>query len=1084
MSFLNLVNVNLSNVGGALNLTTQATGTLATGHGGTNLTSFTANDLLYASSSSSIGQISPTGTNTFLQWTGTAYQWSPAGAGTVTSVGLMAGSNKISLGGNNPITSSGTITIDVNQGNLSLASIGGSLSLTSQVTGTLPTTSGGTGLTSFTANDLFYASSSSAIGQIAPTGTNTFLQWTGTAYQWAPAGMGTVTSIAATSGDSSITILGSPITTSGTLGLTVNQGNLSLSSIGGSLALATQVSGTLPTTHGGTGLTSFTANDILYASSSSAIGQIAPTGTNTFLQWTGSAYQWVTVSSGSGTVTSVNAFSLSNTISIAGNPITTSGTLDLDVNQAALSLGSIGGALNLASQTTGTLGTGHGGTGLTAFTANNLLYASSSSAIGQIPPLGSNTFLMWNGTSYEWAGSLGVTSVGATSSDSSITISGSPITTSGTLGLTVNQANLSLGSIGGTINLTSQVSNTLPTTSGGTGLTSFTANNLFYASSTSAIGEIAPTGTNTYLQWTGTAYQWAAAGGGSGTVTSVSATSSDSSITITGSPITTSGTLGLTVDQANLSLSSIGGSLALGSQVSGTLGTTHGGTGLTSFTSNNLFYASSSSAIGEIAPTGTNTFLQWTGSAYQWASAGGSVSFPLLGPNDSSSAPDYSWTNATDAGLYLSAPSTHSIGLTAGNAGSTSAGGSIAISAGAGGSTSGAGGAVTISGGGVTSGAGGSVTVAAGNGSSGGGGALSLSSGTALSGFSGGALTITAGNSGGGNFGAPVTITAGQGGPSSGNGGTSSLVGGAAGTGSATGGNISALGAGPTVGGAITITGGTGTTTSGAGGAVTITGGAGGSTSGHGGAVSINAGSPTTSGAGAGVTITASSALVGGAGGSVALQAGAGVGATENGGTITLTSGNSSVNNGGQINLTTGNGGSTGGTAGAITITVGTATEAAGAGITLQAGNAASAGATAHNGGTINIDSGSGVNGGASGAINLSGSVFQDFAQNTVSGAITIDCSQGNFQNLTLSGNVTGVTFTNILLSSEKYELTLFIQNGSTPFTFSWSGPTIKWAGGTPGAVTATANAIDIFKLMTYNGGTTWYATTYGNNFF
>lgn len=41
-------------------------------------------------------------------------------------------------------------------------------------------------------------------------------------------------------------------------------------------------------------------------------------------------------------------------------------------------------------------------------------------------------------------------------------------------------------------------------------------------------------------------------GGGSGTVTSVGATSSDSSVTITGSPITTSGSFGLTVSATNI----------------------------------------------------------------------------------------------------------------------------------------------------------------------------------------------------------------------------------------------------------------------------------------------------------------------------------------------------------------------------------------------------------------------------------------------------------------------------------------------------------------------------------------------------
>jgi len=42
----------------------------------------------------------------------------------------------------------------------------------------------------------------------------------------------------------------------------------------GAVALASEVSGTLPTTNGGTGLASFTANRVLYTSSTSAIGQL------------------------------------------------------------------------------------------------------------------------------------------------------------------------------------------------------------------------------------------------------------------------------------------------------------------------------------------------------------------------------------------------------------------------------------------------------------------------------------------------------------------------------------------------------------------------------------------------------------------------------------------------------------------------------------------------------------------------------------------------------------------------------------------------------------------------------------------
>lgn len=114
----------------------------------------------------------------------------------------------------------------------------------SNVTGTVAIANGGTGQT--TANGAFNALAPSQVGQ-----SGKYLTTDGTNTSWATNPLGTVTSVAATV-PSFLSISGSPITTSGTL--------------------AFGLSGTaLPTTSGGTGLTSFTANGIVYASSTSAL---------------------------------------------------------------------------------------------------------------------------------------------------------------------------------------------------------------------------------------------------------------------------------------------------------------------------------------------------------------------------------------------------------------------------------------------------------------------------------------------------------------------------------------------------------------------------------------------------------------------------------------------------------------------------------------------------------------------------------------------------------------------------------------------------------------------------------------------
>ena len=122
--------------------------------------------------------------------------------------------------------------------------VNNTVSLTAGVNGTLPILNGGTGQT--TANAAFNALAPSQTGN-----SGKYLTTDGTDTSWASNPLGTVTSVAATV-PSFLSISGSPITTSGTL--------------------AFGLSGTaLPTTSGGTGLTSFTSGGVVYASSTSAL---------------------------------------------------------------------------------------------------------------------------------------------------------------------------------------------------------------------------------------------------------------------------------------------------------------------------------------------------------------------------------------------------------------------------------------------------------------------------------------------------------------------------------------------------------------------------------------------------------------------------------------------------------------------------------------------------------------------------------------------------------------------------------------------------------------------------------------------
>ena len=112
------------------------------------------------------------------------------------------------------------------------------------ITGQVAIANGGTGQS--TANAAFNALAPAQTGN-----SGKYLTTDGTNTSWAVNPLGTVTSVAATV-PSFLSISGSPITTSGTL--------------------AFGLSGTaLPTTSGGTGLTSFTSGGVVYASSTSAL---------------------------------------------------------------------------------------------------------------------------------------------------------------------------------------------------------------------------------------------------------------------------------------------------------------------------------------------------------------------------------------------------------------------------------------------------------------------------------------------------------------------------------------------------------------------------------------------------------------------------------------------------------------------------------------------------------------------------------------------------------------------------------------------------------------------------------------------
>ena len=93
----------------------------------------------------------------------------------------------------------------------------------------------------------------------------------------------------------------------------------------------------------------------------------------------------------------------------------------------------------------------------------------------------------------------------------------------------------------------------------------------------------------------------------------------------------------------------------------------------------------------------------------------------------------------------------------------------------------------------------------------------------------------------------------------------------------------------------------------------------------------------------------------------------------------------------------------------------------------------------------------------------------------SISSTANLDYSVGNYQSITLTGNVT-LTPTNWPSTGRGASMTLFvIQDGTGSRTLGFSSGTIKVPGG-GGLVLSTApNAIDEVLITSFDGGTTFY---------
>lgn len=258
--------------------------------------------------------------------------------------------------------------------------------------------------------------------------------------------------------------------------------------------------------------------------------------------------------------------------------------------------------------------------------ANRVVYQSGTSATSfVVAPVSADTFLKWNGSSFEWgavAGAGTVTSVDGSGGTTGLTVSGGPITTAGTLtlggtlaigaggtglGATATNGQLLIGNGSGytlagltagtgvsVTNATGSITlaNTAPdqtvVLTGSTAISitgtypSFTVTNTAPDQTVTISGNGLISVTGTYPSFTVSATE-----GFSGTVTSIDMSSTVSGLTFSGGPVTDSGTitmagtLGISSGGTGLGATPTNGQLLVGNGSGFTLTTLTQGSGVT-----------------------------------------------------------------------------------------------------------------------------------------------------------------------------------------------------------------------------------------------------------------------------------------------------------------------------------------------------------------------------------------------------------------------------------------------------------------------------------------------------------------------
>lgn len=377
----------MTNVTG-LPLTTGVTGVLPIANGGTNISTYTTGDVLYASAANVLSKL-PIGTaGQVLTVAAGIISWATPTTGTVTSVSGTA--NRItSTGGATPIidisaayvgqtsiTTLGTITTGTWNGAVISPTFGG----TGVNNGAFTLTLAGNLATTGAFNTTFAQGFSGTI--TLPTATSTLYSTQANSITSAQL----ATSLTDETGTGSAVFATSPTLVTPALGTPTS---VVLTNATG-LPIVAGTTGTLTEVRGGTNQTTYTTGDTLYASAANTLSKLAIGTAGQVLTVAGGIPSWATPTTG--TVTSVSG---------TANRITSTGgaTPVIDISAAYVGQTSI---TTLGTITTGVwngtaIGATFGGTGQTVYAVGDLLYANTTTTLAKLADVATGNVLISGG---------------------------------------------------------------------------------------------------------------------------------------------------------------------------------------------------------------------------------------------------------------------------------------------------------------------------------------------------------------------------------------------------------------------------------------------------------------------------------------------------------------------------------------------------------------------------------------------------------------------------------------------------------------------------------------------------------------